>query len=181
MVDALLAAYDTAIQTSTTAAAAMDRLAIAVNSPSRILAELRAANEHGMLYLPQADSTPAETAGSQPHPGQIEHTPRDLSITEPAMLGRATAIDDAAHDLITEATARSGRQDAAARNNAYRKKGAGGRAARLADKDTPRAPAQLNGWRAGNLPATPAAHTSFRRSAPQDETPTAARASGRRT
>ena len=43
-------------------------------------------------------------------PGGIEDVVRDLQLTEPVLLLRAAAIDEAAQDLLAEATAKVGRQ-----------------------------------------------------------------------
>ena len=48
-------------------------------------------------------------------PGHLEDAVRDLQLTEPALLVRASAIDEAGRELLAEAIAKAHRQASAAR------------------------------------------------------------------
>ena len=113
-VDALLATYDTVIEAATRAAVILDDLAVTTGAPSSSLAAIRTAGRGGIPVLPGRHThAPAPAADTGHHPGQVERTLRNLSITEPALLERAAAIDDDARHLITEARAKAQRRDAA--------------------------------------------------------------------
>jgi hypothetical protein len=94
-----------------------------------------------------------------PSAGQTESLLHDLQITDPAMLLRAAAIDQARHDLLAEATARSRRRDIATVALPQSMRQEPRRAASVAGKDFPGHAPQLelpvtrNGERA---PAPPA-------------------------
>ena len=151
--DALLASYDTAISASTCAATILDDLAIATGAPTRALAAIRAAAQRGVPHLIHEPAPAAVRAprGVQHERGHVQRVLRSLDISEPAMLGRAAEIDNATHDLISEATAKSQRRDAVTSTN------------RLHTKDTPsgsRHPAHVAakdspGSSVGRVPGTP--------------------------
>ena len=113
--DALLATYDSVITSAIRAARILDDLAVTVDAPSSLLGAIRAANRQPMPRLPRRDNRPAlaQPPAIHPEPGQVERALRKLNITEPALLARAAVIDDAARDLITEATAKSHRRGVA--------------------------------------------------------------------
>jgi hypothetical protein len=109
--------YDSALDASHNAARALGELAITAGAPSRVLAFARAAalaqsNRRGSHSGPDTVNprhpvlarTPfrhARTTTGQA--GPVEQTIRDRGISDPIILLRAAAIDDAASRLITEA------------------------------------------------------------------------------
>ncbi len=103
---ALLAAYDTAIDAATRIATALDDVATAVNAASSMLAAARrAAAAAGHDQRRQQD----QRLASRPHaltpvPGRAEQALRKLKIRDPALLLRAAVIDQAAYDLVAQAT-----------------------------------------------------------------------------
>ena len=122
-VTALLDGYRLAVRTCTAATAALDDLAVAARSPSRVLAaahNLPPVAQPGQAALPA--QLPAEadqqleyvSRGQLPaapaQPGRMEEAVRDLQLSEPALLLRAAAIDEAARDLLAEATAKAHHQ-----------------------------------------------------------------------
>ena len=119
-VTALLDGYRLAVKTCTAATTALDDLALAAGAPSRVLAAAHTAPAVTNRQAPapgqvQADRTrDLVSSGQLPampvQPGRIEDVVRDLQLTEPALLLRAAAIDEAARDLLAEATAKAGRQ-----------------------------------------------------------------------
>jgi hypothetical protein len=105
--DALLAAYDTAIEATTRITAALDDLASAVNSPSSLLAAARRASATA-----RQDQRPAPWPHIvTPVPGRTEQALRKLHIRDPALLLRAAVLDQAARDLVMEATAKAHSRD----------------------------------------------------------------------
>jgi hypothetical protein len=106
-VDALLAAYETTADAATGITAALDDLAAAVDAPSSLLAAARQAPDAWPEALRQDDQRPASLPPVvTPVPGRTEHALRDLQIHDPALLLRAAVIDQAARDLVAEATAK---------------------------------------------------------------------------
>ena len=165
-IDALLASYDTAINASNCAATILDDLAIATGAPTRALAAIRAAGQRGVPHLihepaPAADHAPR---AFQHERGHVERVLRSLDISEPALLGRAVEIDNATQDLITEASAKTQRRDAATSSTGKRAKGtpSGSRhPAHLAAKDSPGSPiGRITGTprQAATPAAVPASH-----------------------
>ncbi len=112
-VDELRGTYDAAVAASTEAVTALDKLAVSTNSPSATLATLRAAGRMAVPQLVRTGPTPTNPPIGQPPPGLVERAVRDLGIGEPALLARASSIDDATCDLLREVAAKSGRQTAA--------------------------------------------------------------------
>ncbi len=124
---ALRKRYDVALQASCRAAEGLDELAIASGAPSRVLALARAAamvqsNRRGSqsqrndipLDLLAADSLFRNARASTGQPGRVEQAIRDRGISDPIVLLRAAAIDNAATQLIAEAG--NGTRAAASRN-----------------------------------------------------------------
>jgi hypothetical protein len=73
----------------------------------------------------------------QPRAGQVEDILRSLHITEPGMLLRAAAIDDAAHDMLAHASASSRNRNSINDPVRRRKRGQPDGAVRTAAKDLP--------------------------------------------
>jgi hypothetical protein len=107
--DALLTAYDTAIQATTRITAALDDLASALNAPSSLLTAAHRASVGAERYQRGQDD---QRNAPRPHPvtpvpGRTEQALRKLHIRDPALLLRAAVIDQAARDLVAEATAKA--------------------------------------------------------------------------
>jgi hypothetical protein len=146
--DELIGAYDTMVGVTRSATMALDHLALSVNSPSSVLALARSATE-----LPEIVARPAEYSAGQeqaqpdlspnaqrPQAGQLEHILRGLDITEPRMLLRAAAIDDAALDVLAHASASTRNRDSINDPARRRKRGPPDGAIRTAAKDLPLEP-----------------------------------------
>ena len=123
-VSALLDSYRLAVKTCTDATKAFDHLALAARTPSRVLAAAHAraapspplpAVPPGELLLePSAEGRPAgQISADLTQPGHLEDAVRDLQLTEPALLARASAIDEAGRELLAEAIAKAHRQASA--------------------------------------------------------------------
>ena len=111
--DALLAAYETAVQAATRVTAALDDLATAVGAPSSLLAAARQAPAPARQQprrQPEQQPAPSPHA-STPVPGRTEHILLQLQIRNPDLLLRAAVIDQAARDLVAEATAKAYSRD----------------------------------------------------------------------
>jgi len=110
---ALLSGYDTAITATARAATALDDLAVFVSAPSSALGAIPRPSipaQEDQRRLP--DQMPAPQPSGVTHmPGRTEHQLRKLHIRDPALLLRAALIDQAAHDLVTEATTRARSRD----------------------------------------------------------------------
>ena len=107
---ALTTAYNSAVEATTRATAALDDVATAVNAPSSILALGRraaavaqAGRRRGVGHRPDPHA-PSVTV--TPLPGRTEQTLLKLQIRDPALLLRAAVIDQAARELIAESTTR---------------------------------------------------------------------------
>jgi hypothetical protein len=114
-VTALRDGYRLAVRTSIAATTALDDLALAARVPSRVLAAPHALPGATSLCRPPPVRTPAHASSDQApamavQPGSIEEAVRDLQFTEPDLLLRAAAIDEAARNLLTEATAKAHHQ-----------------------------------------------------------------------
>jgi hypothetical protein len=106
--EALAAAYDSTAEAATRATAALDDLATGLNAPSALLAAARQIVPARPEPRRRSDRQPAPRLSlDSPVPGQIKHALRRLKIRDPALLLRAAVIDQAARDLISEATARA--------------------------------------------------------------------------
>ena len=110
-------AYGVALDATLMAARALDELAVAAGAPSKVLALARAA---ALLQSPQpgnqnqpGDGTPPrrlpagasfrESRTSTGRAGPVEQAIRDHGVSDPIILLRAAAIDNAAWRLITQA------------------------------------------------------------------------------
>jgi hypothetical protein len=101
-VDALLSAYDTARTASAGATAAVAPIAAEVGAPSHILTIARAVirNDSQLMATGQQDSAEPEPRDARGCPGPVERILNDLGVTNPAMLARASAIDQLGEQLI---------------------------------------------------------------------------------
>jgi hypothetical protein len=119
-VTALLDGYRLAVKTCTAATTARDGLALAARATSRVLAAAHTTPAVTNRHVPSPGQVQADRTRDFPSPGQlpalpvqpggIEDVVRDLQLTDPALLLRAAAIDEATRDLLAEATAKAGRQ-----------------------------------------------------------------------
>jgi hypothetical protein len=115
--DALLTAYETATNATTRITASLDNLATAVNAPSNLLAAARRASAETRQ---QQRRNHGQRPVRQPHlatplPGRTEQALLKLQIRDPALLLRAAIIDQAAQDLLTEATTKAHSRDSITR------------------------------------------------------------------
>ena len=112
-VEPLLTAYDNARNASEQATADVAHVASAVRAPSQILTFAQGANEAGYGLPPAgerqpASETPAQRRPIRELPGPVERVLRDLDVTNPAALQRASALDQAAEQLILESARAAG-------------------------------------------------------------------------
>jgi hypothetical protein len=123
-ITALLDSYRLAVKACTAATQAFDDLALAAGAPSRVLAAAHTApTSSPPLPAPCPGELPLERSGEfppagplpagNPKPGHLEDTVRDLQLTEPALLVRASVLDEATRDLLTEAIAKARHQSSA--------------------------------------------------------------------
>src|SRR5258708_22432926 len=126
----------------------LDGLAVAIDAPTSLLAAARTPARPPASRGDVADddsvhqqALPAPSGVLRPHAGQIEDILRSLDITEPGMLLRAAAIDDAARDLVANANASTRHRDILDDPGPRQIPLAVGRAARTAATDLPRTPA----------------------------------------
>jgi len=111
--DALLSGYDAAITATARAAIALDRLAALVSAPSSVLGAIPRPSvpaREDQRHLPEQRPAP-QPSGVMHMPGRAEQQLRKLRIRDPALLLRAALIDQAAHDLVAEATTRARGRD----------------------------------------------------------------------
>jgi hypothetical protein len=115
-VDLLAGVYQDAWNASAQATAAVGAIAVAVRAPSRILTSARAAVHASSVSFPadgqrspQQAATPRRSADM---PGPVERILHDLGVTSPAMLMRASGIDQAGEQLILEAAQEAGTESA---------------------------------------------------------------------
>jgi hypothetical protein len=154
LASALAIVYDAAIDASLRAAIALDDLAVTIDAPSSMLAAIRALASQPASARQAAEEAsapeqaqPLQRRRARPaHAGQVEQILRGLKITEPAMLLRAAAIDQAARDVLTQATGNSRQRNSLARLPQRRTQQAPRSPAKVAARDLPRAP---------DLPARP--------------------------
>ena len=113
----LLATYTAVIDVSSRAISTLDNLAVTMSTPSRSLSQTRAFAAQPIrndLAIPHVQSLEQDTHHSaQPEPGALGQVIRDLSISEPATLLRAAALDQAVDALTADAKAQSQRRAAA--------------------------------------------------------------------
>ena len=143
--DALLAAYDTAAEAAAGVTAALDDIALAVDAPSGLLAAARQALPTARHHLPgKYDQRPApQPSVVAPVPGRTEQALRKLQIRDQALFLRAAVIDQAARDLVAEATARAHSRDTVtipASRPSPGTRQAPGRPAQVASQDAPLPP-----------------------------------------
>lgn len=141
----LLRCYDTAATASRRAAITLDGLAVTIDSPSSTLAVARVSSGSAVTVPGPTDddgrqaqaqpAAPTDVLGPQAQAGQIEDILRSLHITEPGMLLRAAAIDDAARDVLARASVSSRKRDTINLQPPQRKPGTPDQAARTAAKD----------------------------------------------
>jgi hypothetical protein len=106
-------AYGVAMDATIMAARALDELALTAGAPSKVLALARAAapaqaHQRGSQNRPNDDIPPVripawESRTSTGRAGPVEQAVRDRGISDPVILLRAAAIDNAARHLITRA------------------------------------------------------------------------------
>ena len=109
--------YGVALDATVIAAQALDELALAAGAPSKVLALARAAapaqaHQRGGQNRPDDDIPPVRLPARMPswgsrtftdRAGPVEQAIRDRGISDPIILLRAGAIDNAAWHLITRA------------------------------------------------------------------------------
>jgi hypothetical protein len=104
----LLAAYDTATRAGDQATALLHDLVVVADAPGAIAAATRLTT----LDLPAASVPLTHSSEPEPDlraprlPDELQHHLRSLHITDPALLRRATVIDQATQNLIAEANAK---------------------------------------------------------------------------
>jgi hypothetical protein len=148
---ALLVAYATANSASTRATGMLDDLAAAIGAPSTILGvSRRLAGLHEDERQHAGDDPAAELSRSSRPPATASHAAGmerlldDLHITDPALLARAAAIDQASHDLLDEASAKARRREETADLQPQRTKRTPGRTVLIARKDFPERVSSMN-------------------------------------
>jgi hypothetical protein len=101
-VDALLGAYETARTASAQATAALATIAVEVGAPSHILTLARVATRGDSAIMANGQRKPGDSEAHdvQACPGPVERILHDLGVTNPAMLVRASAIDQLSEQLI---------------------------------------------------------------------------------
>ena len=101
-VDALLNAYHNARTASAHATAAVATIAAEVGAPSHILTLAHAATRRDSEIMANGQQKAAEPEShdAQACPGPVERILHDLGVTNPAMLLRASAIDQLSEQLI---------------------------------------------------------------------------------
>jgi hypothetical protein len=104
-VDALLDAYHHARTASAQATTAVATIAADLRAPSHILTLARAAitRQNEVTANGQQELTNSQPHDAQACPGPVERILHDLGVTNPAMLGRASAIDQLGERLILDA------------------------------------------------------------------------------
>jgi hypothetical protein len=101
----LLTGYTLTAEACTAATTALDALALAIEAPSRALAWARrlASSDQRHPQLPAGSQRPGSRSSVLPQPGHIEYSLRNLQISDPDMLIRAAAIDEATRAITAEA------------------------------------------------------------------------------
>jgi hypothetical protein len=104
----LLAAYDTATRADTRAAALLHDLVVIADAPGAIAAATRmtALDLPAAVVLPTHSSEPELDLRAPRLPDELQHHLRSLNITDPALLRRATVIDQATQNLVAETSAK---------------------------------------------------------------------------
>jgi hypothetical protein len=111
-VQPLLTGYAFAAETCTAPTAALDELALAIEAPSRALTWARrlASADQRYPHLP-AGPRHGPRAAVLPQPGHIEHSLRNLLISDPDMLVRAAATDESTTAITAEAAMKASRAE----------------------------------------------------------------------
>ena len=165
--DTLLVAYATAVSASARVTQVLDDVADAINAPStmlgasrnfeRLQTDARRREGHGLAH----DEAPSTMPPTTPwHATQVECLLHSLQITDPAMLLRAVAIDQASYDLVAQAAAKAIKRDSIAGPTQRRPQIAPNRPASIASKDFPCGVPERNqqvpyaGMRAATMPST---------------------------
>jgi hypothetical protein len=111
---ALRDGYRLAVKTCTAATRALDDLSLATGAASRVLAAAHtdpaAANGQVQATRTREPVSSGQLAGTPLQSGRIENMVSELQLTEPDLLLRAAAIDQATRDLLAEATAKAHHQ-----------------------------------------------------------------------
>jgi hypothetical protein len=112
-VQPLLTGYTLAAEACTAATAALDELALAIEAPSRALTWARRLAPADQRYpqLPADPQPPGSRPSILPQPGHIEYSLRNLQISDPDMLVRAAAIDEATRVITVEAKMKASRAE----------------------------------------------------------------------
>ncbi len=111
--DAILTAYNQAIEATTAATTAVDHLAAAIDAPTTLLSAVRrapAARTQERSRMPRLQQPTQNRA--MPGIGELEQGLRKRQISDPALLARAGALDDAVSELLTEAAATTQNREA---------------------------------------------------------------------
>ena len=157
----LLCIYDSAVNASKEATAILDNLATALHAPSRMLTAARAAQSRTTQRGTARHASRARAHGPAGSPSlpaaRAEEAMRSLQISDPEMLVRAIAADEATNDLIAEASIKSRKRTTTSLptctpGNVH----ASDRPARLAAQDLPSGPGPLIRTPASNNPQRPA-------------------------
>lgn len=162
----LLEAYRAAGHASRQAAGALGALALAIDASSAPLALARVAADPNHSQATRTSQHPSTRVAilQQPRvpavtPGPTERAIRDMRVTDPAVLVRATVIDNASRQLISQASHLAGPRPSGETTGQRR---APGHAAQLAAQDYPNAPAS-NAAKTGQVTRLPRSATQSRR------------------
>ncbi len=133
-IEEIIASYDTAIEATARATAALDNLALTVDAPTTVLAlARRVAPGAGQARHSQREkSHPAHAAIPGPEAGVIQQMLLERQFSDPALLARAAAVDEATRELLAEAAATAHRSDSVAQATSGSPDGSRQRSARLA-------------------------------------------------
>lgn len=109
----LLSGYTLAVEACTTATAALDELALAIEAPSRAPSWARQLVSADQRYpqLPAGPLRPGPRSAVVLQPRHIEHTLHNLLISDPDLLIRAAMIDEATRAITAEATMKASRTE----------------------------------------------------------------------
>jgi hypothetical protein len=142
----LLSAYSTTADASLHAAIALDDLAGTIGSPSVTLAAVHV-SVSPPVTVPKSPHFP-EQSDLPPPARQLEHILRSLRITNPDMLIRAAAVDEATRELLAQAAVNSRHRNTVDQPSPQRLPRAPSHTARTAAKDLPTTPPDRPGPRA---------------------------------
>jgi hypothetical protein len=134
----LLGAYSAGADASLHAAIALDDLASTIGSPSVSLAAAHV-SVSPPVTLPKSPHLADQR--DVPHPArQLQHLLRSRQITNPDMLIRAAAIDEATRELLVQAATNSRHRNTVDQPSPWRLPRATGQAVRTAARDLPSTP-----------------------------------------